>query len=402
MKNRKGFILHLLAGVLLLLPSSALAQSTASSQSSSAQQIPTSDELTAGGYEIISTVETGVRGLGIDGNRNKYYSDLNYRAGFRLFDVSILARAKENRGGLFDTLLVNASGFDADPHGNVRVNVEKTRWYKFDVNFRRNAYNNFLACCNLAQVRLPTSANLGQSEHTARTKHNFADFDLKLLPQNRQIRFNFGYTMDRYRGPGTSSVNYARDDYQLNFNPWRSRSDEVRGGFESKIGGLDLAFTQGYRYYRDDSVFTSGPNIGNAGPPGNTSSLTSYYRSTPMRGQAWYSRISAHTQIDKRFDITARYIYTKSTSRFTYTELITGRGTLEGRDVFIDLHRITGFSENVERPTHLFDAGFTWRVTNNLRISETFRWNEFRVDGGLAYIEERFLRNAPRNPPAST
>src|SRR5829696_638669 len=271
MKQTKGLILHLLALVLLstgaraqeqqqpasevavrdMPVTSSLSGETTAQQptgASGTRQTASGEVPSAGNYEIISTVETGWRALGIDGNRNKYYSDLNYRAGFRLFDVSFLARSKDNRGTLFDTFLLTASGFDADPHGALRVNVEKTHWYKFDASFRRNAYNNFISCCNFAQVRLPGAANIGQGEHTARVKHNFGDFDLKLLPQNRNIRFNLGYTMDRYRGPGSSSLSYARDDFQISLDPWRSRSDEVRGGFEAKLGGLDLAFTQGYRY----------------------------------------------------------------------------------------------------------------------------------------------------------
>jgi hypothetical protein len=415
MKQTKGLILHLLALALLATPS--LAQQPASEVAVSempvtsslaaepkAQQQPggatPAEGLSTSNYEIISSVEAGYRALGIDGNRNKYYSDLNYRAGFRLFDVSFLVRAREGRkGGLFDTFLLTASGFDADPHGSVRVNAEKTRWYKFDMNFRRNSYDNFIACCNLAQVRLPGAPDIGQGEHTARVKHKLGDFDLKLLPQNRNIRFNLGYTMDRYRGPGSSSLSYARDDFQIGLDPWRSRSDEVRGGFEAKLGGLDLNFTQGYRYYRDDSAFVSGFNIGNAGPPGNQSFLTSYYRSTPMRGRAWYSRVSAHTQLAGKFDITARYTYTNSRSRFTFTELATGRGTLENTSVFIDLNRVTASGDRIERPTHLADVGFTWRVTPKLRISDTARYNSFRVDGSALYRDERFLRRTSTGTP---
>ena len=410
MKHNKGFVLHLLLALVLLAAGAARAQEgpqpafevavrdmpATSSLPAEAQQTggTSGESLPAGNYEIISTVESGYRALGIDGNRNKYFSDLNYRAGFRLFDVSFLARARDGRGGggFFDNFLVTASGFDADPHGTVRVNAEKTRWYKFDMNFRRNAYNNFISCCNLSQFRLPGAQTIGQGEHTARVKHNLADFDLKLLPQNRNIRFNVGYTLDRYRGPGSSSLNYARDDFQIGLDPWRSRSDEVRGGFEARLGRLDLAFTQGYRYYRDDSTYVSGFNIGNAGPPGNTSALTSYYRSAPMRGRAWYSRVSAHTQLGNKFDITARYIYTNSKSRFTFTELATGRGTLENTSVFIDLNRVTASGDDTTRPTHLADVGFTWQVTPKLRISDTARYNSFRIDGSALYSDVRFLR----------
>jgi hypothetical protein len=355
------------------------------------------EEMLYGNYEVVSSVELGARGLSIDGSREKYYSDLNYRQGFRVFDSSVLMRARQGYdNGLFDTLLVTSSGFGADPHGAVRVNVEKARLYKFDANFRRNAYNNQLSCCNTAQIRTATYPNVGLSTHFARTKHNMSDFDLRLLPTNRRIRFNAGYSNDRYRGPAGSSLSFIRDDYLIDENPWRSRSDEVRGGFESKIGGLDLNFTQGYRWFHYDSVFTATNNAGQAPPPGNVVRLDTYRRENPTRGRAWYSRVSAHTQINNRFDITARYVYTNTRAEFGYVENSTGVGAgLENisPNAIIDRYLTTGAGEN-ERPTHIFDVGFTATVTRKARVSNTFRYNRFTVDGDLDYNELRFLRRA--------
>ena len=61
-----------------------------------------------GDYTIISSIEVGYRGLRVDGDLNKYRSDLNYKAGPRLFDSSFLVRAKEGKGTVFDTLLVTS------------------------------------------------------------------------------------------------------------------------------------------------------------------------------------------------------------------------------------------------------------------------------------------------------
>ena len=42
----------------------------------------------AGDYIVTSSIELGYRGLSVDGDHNKYRSDLNYSAGPRLFDSS--------------------------------------------------------------------------------------------------------------------------------------------------------------------------------------------------------------------------------------------------------------------------------------------------------------------------
>ena len=89
-------------------------------------------------------MEFGYRGRQVDGDLNKFESDLNYKAGPRLFDSSFYMRSKDGDGGLFDTLLVTSTGWGADPQGNIRVSVEKPKWYRFDGTYRRFKYFRFL------------------------------------------------------------------------------------------------------------------------------------------------------------------------------------------------------------------------------------------------------------------
>src|SRR6266487_5015580 len=98
----------------------------------------------AGNNVIISTIEVGARGLRVGGDVNKYRSDLNYNAGVRLFDSSFLARSKDGKGGLFDTLLVTSTGWGADPNGHLRISIEKPKWYRFEGQYRRFHYFRFL------------------------------------------------------------------------------------------------------------------------------------------------------------------------------------------------------------------------------------------------------------------
>ena len=42
-----------------------------------------------GPYQVVSSIEFGIRGIGISGNGNKFRSDHNYDPGFRLFDASL-------------------------------------------------------------------------------------------------------------------------------------------------------------------------------------------------------------------------------------------------------------------------------------------------------------------------
>jgi len=224
-------------------PSPEPAQQEEGPGGSAYPSIEEANPVRAGKYSIVSSIELGARALSVDGNADKYHSDVNYRGGFRLFESSFLVRADEGKGALLDTLVVNSTGWGADPYGYARVNAEKGRWYRFDAIFRRNAYDNRLR-------------NIALGQHTARYKHNFGDFDLWLLPTNRRVRFNLGYSGDRERGPGTTTLSLQGDQYQLN-QEFRTRADEVRAGVEGRAGGVNLGFLQGFRWYRNDTTLNS-------------------------------------------------------------------------------------------------------------------------------------------------
>src|SRR5689334_17968957 len=143
MNSKATHMLRVLLGLLTALALTALT-ATAQQPSPSPQKdaaaktqssTPTDGE-EAGDYTVTSSIELGYRGLRVDGDINKYQSDLNYKAGPRLFDTSFLMRAKEGRGSLFDTFLVTSSGWGSDPQSNLRFSLEKSSLYRFDGNYR--------------------------------------------------------------------------------------------------------------------------------------------------------------------------------------------------------------------------------------------------------------------------
>ncbi|HZI48259.1 MAG TPA: hypothetical protein VFD75_10730, partial [Pyrinomonadaceae bacterium] len=172
-------------------------KSKAKTSATKADTVPTATTTgdDAGDYIITSTIEVGYRGLGVYGDERKYRSDLNYKAGPRLFDSSFLMRAKEGKGGLFDTLLVTATGWGADPTSSMRISAEKPEWYKFEGNYRRAKYYRFLnniANPNWLFSGFPVPPNPVTGLHGYNTRTEFGDFDLTILPKNEWIRLNIG------------------------------------------------------------------------------------------------------------------------------------------------------------------------------------------------------------------
>jgi hypothetical protein len=133
MSTKQKISAHTIGLVLLLIVTMGLVAAQSPSPSPSPKKSDSSDKPpesgeNAGDYTVISSLEFGYRGLSVDGDHNKYQSDLNYKAGPRLFDSSFLLRSREGKGTLFETLLVNSTGWGADPQGNVRASVEQPEW----------------------------------------------------------------------------------------------------------------------------------------------------------------------------------------------------------------------------------------------------------------------------------
>jgi hypothetical protein len=356
----------------------------------------------AGDYSVISTIEIGYRGLAVGGDLNKYQSDLNYRTGPRLFDSSFLMKSKDGKGELFDSLLVTSTGWGADPEGNFRVNVENPKYYRFDGTYRRFKYFRFLnnfanpnwvfSPANFSVAPNPVTGNYGNNSIM-----NLGDFDLTLLPKDERIRFNFGYSPERYNGNSFSGYHTGGNDFNLP-TQIKSRANDFRIGADGKLGPIALSFLQGFRRFHDSGIIHVGPNPGiNLNPA--VASLTSFNRDEPAEGKINYTRFSAHTLVAKKLDITARIIHSNSTTNSALIESFAGRNwnpritgwpptppAATPNILNLGLYNVTA---NTKRPTTLGDIGVTLLATDKLRISNTFKVEDFEIDG-LAVFSDFF------------
>jgi len=392
---------QLLAGLVLILLSAATINAQQPSPSPTPKtEGPVEAGEDAGDYTAISTIEFGYRGIQVVGDLNKYRSDLNYKAGPRLFDSSLLLQAKDGKGGLFDTLLVTSTGWGADPNGVLRFNVEKPKLYRFEGSYRRFKYFRFLNnFANPNWVFSPATFSVAPNpitgEHGYNTRTETGDFDLTLLPKNRTIRFTIGYSPERYSGP--AYTNYHVGGNEFNFlSQLRSRANDFRIGADGAVGPVDFSFLQGFRRFRDDSSVKLGLTPGiNVNP--TAASLTSFNRDEPTRGNVDYTRFSLHTLLAKKLDITGRIVYSKSSSTFSFIENFTGRnwnpritgwppGPLPATPNTLNLgqYNVTG---SARRPNTLGDIGATFLATDKLRISNTFRVEDFEINGSAVFAD---------------
>jgi hypothetical protein len=366
----------------------------------------------AGNYTITSSIEFGYRGQRVGGDVNKFKSDLNYKAGPRLFDSSFLMRSKDGKSGLFDTLLVTGTGWGADPQGNLRISVEKSKWFRFDGQYRRFKYYRFLN--NIANPNwLFSPANFAVSPNPVTGLHGFntnsklGDFNLTILPKNEKIRFNLGYSPERYSGPFLTDYHMGGNDFSLLANA-KSRANDFRLGADGRLGPVDFSFLQGFRRFREDSSIDFGKGV-NVNPA--VAQLTSFNRQEPTRGSVNYTQFSVHSLVARKLDMTARIVHSNSTSNSAFLENLSALNWST---------RITGYPPtppaatpnilnlgqynilaNTTRPDTLFDFGVTFLATSKFRVSNTFRVEDFKING-VAVFNDFFSTSRPNPNPTRT
>jgi hypothetical protein len=348
----------------------------------------------AGDYTVTGTLEFGYRGLRVDGDLNKYQSDLNYKAGPRLFDSTFLMQAKDGKASLFNNLLVTSTGWGADPSGQVRLSAEKSKWYRFDATYRRFKYfrfvNNF---ANPNWIFSPATFSVRPNpvtgEHGYNTRTQLGDFDLTLLPKNEKIKINIGFSPERYSGPAFTTYHLGGNEFNFVSN-LKSRANDFRIGADGKLGPIDFSVLQGFRLFRDDSFVRIGPTRGvNLNPA--VAAFSSFSRTEPASGEVDYTRLSAHTTIAKKLDITARLVHSDATSTYVFNESFTGTNfnpritgwpptppAATPNTLNLSQYNISG---RTKRPNTLFDLGATLLATEKFRLSNTFRVETFEITG---------------------
>ena len=347
---------------------------------------------TAGDYTVISSIEVGYRGLRVDGDVNKYKSDLNYKAGPRVFDSSFLLRSTDGKSGLLDTFLVTSSGWGADPQGQMRISAEKSKWFRFDGSYRRFKYYRFLN--NFANPNWIFSGGFTRppdpftGEHGYNTYQKLGDFDLTILPKNERIKFYLGYSPERYSGPAFTNYHVGGNEFML-LSELRSRANDFRVGADVRLGPIDISFLQGFRRFRDDSFIDLGATPG-LNPNPAVARLTSFVRNEPSQGHVNYTRFSAHTLLARKLDVTARIVYSSATQSSGVIETIRAvNWNPRSGSTYNPPNILTSgtydFAGNAKRPNTLADFGVTYLASDKFRLSNTFRVETFQINGSEFY-----------------
>jgi hypothetical protein len=408
-KTRRSLILSAGLSMIALLATVSVAQTPKPSPT------PTSDEGAGyGNYTIKSSAEFGARGLSVNGAGEKFRSDLNYRAGARLFNSSFFIKDNNQSGmKLFDEALVQASGWGADPTGVLRVDMSRTGVYKLNSNFRKADYYNNL---NNHAISYSFPANFGSEHKFLNVDRNFGDVDLTVFPEATKFRMRFGYSYSNEDGPGTWTMRYpgfesptfpgttgTRGDEFLVNSTFKNNSQDFRAGVEGQLLGFNLGLNYGHRFFTDQTRFyLNSFSLGNDTSQSTTGTISAtannFLRNYPTKGNVDYFNFYIQRTFAQKLDFTGRFIYSIGTSNVSQNDA--GSGTSSGTAtntgtarVIFDLDNIL-VTGKVKRPQTRADLGLTYRVNSTFRISDTFNFDQFTIGGTENFFENMVGRSA--------
>jgi hypothetical protein len=432
------FVVALLFTTLLLLhiaagqdPGQAPAQTPSST-------VP--EEKKLGDFVVKQSFEFGYRAVDVSSqklnpadptNVSMYDTLVNLHSGPRLLEQTLSLQSPDHNGVLFDDLFVSSFGFGGDPNDVARAQVSKYNWYDFNAIFRRDW--NFFDYNLLANPLNPTTSNpsipITFSPHRYDMVRRMTDLNLTLKPQSR-ISVRLGYGRNSWQGPSFTTIPEASDEEVIETVLVQRNNvitDQYQVGVDFKLLPRTtisydqfVAHTKYGTSWTDQSFswvlpngtpadlgivwntqngqpcttpFIPGPPVANPA----CSLYLAYSRQNPIRTNAPTEQLSFHSNYFSRLDITGRVSYSNVDMRSQFSDFFNGFLADQGTRQFTTAGPISG-----ERIAVSADLGATLYITNKLRVSDRFRFYNFRIPSGWNSTTQTWAGTSALDPVGPT
>jgi hypothetical protein len=383
-----------------------------------------SDGIDTGNYNIQQSIELGYRWSsistpGLSGENDVMFNTLvNLHSGPRLLEQTLSFRSLNNTGLLFDELNISSFGWGGEPNNVARFRVLKNKWYNFEGVFRRD--QNFFNYDLLANPLNPSSSEpnipVESSPHQFETRRRMSDFNLTLLP-DRQVSFRLGYSRNRSEGPSLSSF-YEGVPVLLS-QPWNVSSNQYRISIDlNLLPRTSFTYMQYLDYQKVDTSWDLAsfarfplPNgqpvefglsfnteanqpcatpvvNGEANPACN--GYFTYSRRQRVRVSTPTEQIGFQSNYFRKVTLLGRATYSSAESQSPFDEFFNGLITRTRTRQF----SITGPVKS-RRLSVTADLGATVQLTNKLTLTDSFRFENFRIPGTWDSTETAYVVPAP-------
>ncbi len=368
---------------------------------------------TVGPYEIRQSAEFGGRVSDFSGNRGVWDTFVNLGTGPRLLEYTLNVHSPTHTGLLFDDLSLSNFGYGGDPNNLSQLRVLKGTLYNLNASFRRD--QNIFDYNLLANPLNPPTSNpnvpILDSPHEFLLTRRMSDVNLSLFPLAK-VRFHAGWS--RVVNEGTSFSTFHQGTEALLNQPTLNTTDNYSFGVSFRfIPRTSVNYDQFYTYFKGDtSAALSGfglpgftlaggipVNLGvsfntPAGQPCATPVLGtgfvnpacngyfSFNRADRVRSSFPTEQLSFQSNYFHRVDFSGRVNYSDAESDLpAFQQLFTGLETRTRARVQNEL--ATSVNHRLSLSA---DFGVTIRLTEKLRLVDTFRYDNFRIPGAYSLL----------------
>jgi hypothetical protein len=317
--------------------------------------------------------DAGFRVTDTNGNRNKYFEDVNLRSGPRLFNLDLNVTPVNDAP--FDLLNVYGSNLGGDPFESFGVTLKKHGAFNFRYRRTKSAYF-------YRDTLLP-------HDQTSVTASNAGDFNTFNFDRTReQIDFDF-HLADRTKafvhltrqarvGDSTTVLDLSRDEFELD-QPLDQINNDYTVGFQTDLGKVSLYVDETYREYRSAGrTFLPGASPGE--DPANATEMFFFEQLLPFDFEMPQTTVRINARPSPRLTVTAGLIYSDLDADLSLGQTTRGIG-FDGAPI----DSVSSGTGGLSRTTKLADVDVSFDVIDRLALIGGVRFSRF--DQEAAFLE---------------
>jgi len=351
-----------------------------------AQEAPAASPVPTAEPDISGWIDFGYRfRSSLNGSADTYRSVINLGQGPKLFgaDLTILDPKKR----LFDSMHVRASGWGGDPYGSLHVDMEKSKIYRFDADYRDFAYFNALP--SYADPLLTRGIQL--DEQSFDTRRHIGSYNLELLPGHWLTPY-FSYERDANTGVGVLAFVQSNNEYAVP-SSMNDRTNLYRGGLRIELKRFHATLEEGGTTFNSgQSMFQGGPtNYGNSSVPvfGQTLDLTSLAASYGITGSSTYSKAFFTSNAFSWLDLYGQFLYSLPSTSVNYQETAAGNLYLPSQILFYQSEQYLVAAAS-KMPHTTGSLGGEIRPFKHIRLTESWLTDRMH-DAGNATVNQTLV-----------
>jgi hypothetical protein len=327
------------------------------------------------------------------GDSNTYRSVVNLGEGPKLFGAELMATDPKSR--LFDRVSLSANNWGGEPYNTLRLDLEKSRWWRVAGDYRNIAYFNFLpsfANPALGQTVFPNNSQSDPvflNQRSFDIQRRYANVELEVLP-SRTFTPYFIYSRDSGDGRGITPFVSNGNEY-----PVATTLDDgthyYRGGVRIQCRFAHLTLEQGRSSFQDNQrVFTADRNLGNRLTPlfGQQLFLSNLLQSYAVDGDNNFSKAVITAAPAGWVNLYGQFLYSQPDTEVRYTDDARGLFFLTATRFYNGLN--SNLSSEAKMPRSSGSFGAELRPLGRLRIVESWMTERFH-NAASALLSERFL-----------